>query len=167
MAQVRSGLMADTVSYVLSGAGNANGSETLRVTDVLSSVVDPSDATVTNYNATIYPFVDISGTNFVVSTCADSVEDDTGASQDACDLMKQIPYTQLLVNSCSSSYAATTSDSDSASTSTSVSSQASSASSSQVSGPSYDSSIYPSGFSGGCSAAYYQTQYGGMDGMQP
>ena len=164
MAQVHSRLMSDTVSYILSGAGNANGSDTLYVSDVLSNVVDPSEATVAMYNTTIYPFVAIAGTEFIVSTCGENTAESAGVSQAECNLMKQILYTQLLVNSCSSSYVAQSSDASTASTSTSTFAQANTAASSQASGPSFDPSICPSGTQCGCSAAYYQTQYESWNG---
>lgn len=162
----RKDLMQDTVSLLLSGAGNKNASETLWVSDVLTGVDDPSQDTLSVYNGTIYPYAELSPTTlaYQVSVCSDDVEAETGASKDYCNLMKSALYTQALIQSCSSSYAAKSSDSSSASSSTSTSSQATSASSSSSTGPQYDATIYPSGFSGGCSAAYYQSQYESWNG---
>lgn len=160
MAQSRAGLMTDFVSLILSGAGNSSASESLLVSDVLPSVQDPSDQTISAYNSTIYPYVAISSsssTGFEVATCDGDVESKTGANQSLCNLMKNALYTQALTSSCSSSYASSSSSSSSASSSSSTSSQASGSSNS--SGPSYDKTVYPSGFAGGCSAAYYQTEY--------
>lgn len=165
MAQSRSSLMTDFVSLILSGAGNTNASESLLVSDVLPSVPDPSDLTISTFNSTIFPYVQIStssSTGFEVSTCSSDEESKSGASQSPCNLMKSALYTQALTTSCSSSYASSSSSSSTASSSTSTSSQASA--SSYSSGPTYDKTNYPSGFSGGCSALYYQTEYNSWNG---
>lgn len=165
-ADVKSNMMSDFASLILSGAGNANASESLWVSDVIPSIADPSNVAITNYNATIFPYMELSsdGQSFQVSSCDSSVTSSTGATQSVCTLMKNVLYTQALNNSCSGSYVANSSSSSTASSSTSTSSQATTTSSSQTSGPAYDSSIYPSGFSGGCSAAYYQSEYNGWNG---
>ena len=76
MSQARSDQMANFVSLILSGAGNENASETLWVSDVIDGVSDPSDTTISTYNAVVYPYVDLGsdGTSYQVSECSKSVE---------------------------------------------------------------------------------------------
>ncbi|MAV29072.1 MAG: hypothetical protein CMF43_04635 [Legionellales bacterium] len=172
MTQAKSDQMTNFVSLILSGAGNQNASDSLSVSDVLPNVQDPSQQTIAIYNQLIFPFVQVSSAggqsatagSYVVATCDSTTASDAGVPLTLCNLMKQAQYTQALVSSCSSSYAAQTSSSSASSTAASSGGQASSASSGASTGPSYDSSIYPSGFSGGCSGAYYQSQYEGWNG---
>ncbi len=166
-SQAKLDLMSDTVSLILSGAGNDLGSDTLWVSDVLDNVKDPSEQTLSLYNSAIYPYVALSSNklSYEVSVCDKNVEKDTGASQAYCNLMKSVLYTQALVESCSGSYITTSSDSSTASSSTSTANQSSSASSSSATGPQYDSSQLPDGLSTfGCSAAYYQDSYNAWNG---
>lgn len=172
MTQAKSDQMANFVSLILSGAGNQNASDSLSVSDVLPNVQDPSQETIAQYNQLIYPFVQVSSAggqsatagSYVVGTCDSSTASGAGVPLTICNLMKQAQYTQSLVSSCSSSYAAQSSSSSTSSTAASTQSQASAASSGGTTGPTYDSSIYPSGFSGGCSGAYYQSEYEGWNG---
>ncbi|MEC8882103.1 MAG: hypothetical protein VX737_02320 [Pseudomonadota bacterium] len=167
-SQAKLDLMSDTVSLILSGAGNDLGSDTLWVSDVLDNVKDPSEQTLSLYNSAIYPYVALSSNklSYEVSTCDKNVEKDTGASKGYCNLMKSVLYTQALVESCSGSYITTSSDSSTASSSTSTANQSSTASSSSATGPQYDSSSgLPDGLSSfGCSAAYYQDTYNAWNG---
>ncbi len=166
MQQSKANLMSDFVSLILSGAGNPNASESLWVSDVLPDVSDPSDVTVSTYNSMIFPYTQLnsSSTGFQVSTCDQAAASKAGMSTSACNLMKSALYTQALSSSCSSSYASSSSSSSQASSSASTAGQAASASSGGSSGPQYDKTVYPSGFNGGCSAAYYQTEYNSWNG---
>ena len=166
MQQTKSNLMSDFVSLILSGAGNPNASETLWVSDVLPNITDPSDETISVYNSMIFPYTKLnnSSTGFVVSTCDPTKASNAGMSTSACNLMKSALYSQALTSSCSSSYAASSSSSSQATSSASTANQASSMSSGNTSGPTYDKTVYPSGFNGGCSAAYYQSQYNSWNG---
>ena len=151
--------MSNFVSLILSGAGNQTASDSLWVSDVLPNVTDPSDAAISTYNSIIYPYVQLNAnsSSYELKACSSSVEDDTGVPKLMCDLMKSALYAQALSGSCSSSYAAPQSSSSTAESNASTAAQSSSASTTQATGPTYSKSIYPSGFSGGCSGQYYQT----------
>ena len=70
------------------------------------------------------------------------------APESLLNLMKSVLYAQALSDSCSGSYSASSSSSSQASSSTSTQSQAASSSQSSSTGPHYDPTIYPSGFTG-------------------
>jgi hypothetical protein len=159
VSQAKSEQMSNFVSLILSGAGNQTASDSLWVSDVLPNVTDPSDAAISTYNSIIYPYVQLSAnsSSYELKECSASVEDDTGVPKLMCDLMKSALYAQALSGSCSSSYVAPQSSSSAAQSNASTASQSSAASTTQATGPTYSKSIYPSGFSGGCSGQYYQT----------
>ena len=172
MTQAKSDQMTNFVSLLLSGAGNQNASDSLSVSDVLPNIKDPSHETIAQYNQLVYPYVQVSPSggqestagSYIVATCDSTVASDAGVPLAICNFMKQALYTQALSSSCSSSYAAQSSSSSSSSAAASTGSQASAASTGGTTGPTYDASIYPSGFSGGCSGAYYQAEYEGWNG---
>ena len=152
--------MSNYASLILSGAGNDNASETLWVSDFLEGVSDPSNVTITTFNSIIYPYVKTSanGLSYEVSTCSSSVEKDTGAPESVCNLMKSVLYAQALSDSCSGSYSASSSSSSQAAHQPVLRAKLHHHLNLHRLGYSYDPTIYPSGFTGGCSGLYYQTE---------